>query len=67
MLRPPGTKAALEGAVAVAQQERHVVRIPIGDGQVGNPIAVEVSRDHLDRIAPHRVCALRLESAVARA
>ena len=34
----------LEGAVAVAQQHRHVVGAVVGDGQVGAAVAVEVAR-----------------------
>ena len=34
----------LEGAVAVAQQHRHVVGAVVGDGQVGAAVAVEVPR-----------------------
>ena len=34
----------LEGAVAVAQQHRHVVGVVVGDGQVGATVAVEVAR-----------------------
>ena len=34
----------LERAVAVAQQDRHVVRAVVGDGQVGAAVAVEVPR-----------------------
>ena len=38
----------LEGAVAVAQQHRHVVGAVVGDGQVGAAVAVEVPRHEGD-------------------
>ena len=34
----------LEGAVAVAQQDRHVVVVVVGDGEVGAAVAGEVTR-----------------------
>ena len=54
-LKSPATRApgagprrvlhlGLEGAVAVAQQHRHVVGPVVGDGQVGAAVAVEVPR-----------------------
>ena len=42
----------LEGAVAVAQQHRHVVVALVGDGQVGPAVAVEVARHEGDWPVP---------------
>ena len=55
----------LEGAVAVAQQHRHVVRAVVGDGEVGAAVAGEVARHDRDGTGPHRVGDLGLEGAVA--
>ena len=55
----------LEGAVALAQQHRHVVVGNVGDGEVGPPVAGEIARHEGDRVVPHRVDLLGLESAVA--
>ena len=64
-LKSPATRArgaspaayrhlVLEGAVAVAQQHRHVVGAAVGDGQVGAAVAVEVARHDGCRKEPHR-------------
>ena len=45
----------LEGAVAVAQQHRHVVGAVVGDGQVGAAVAVEVPRHEGVWPGPRRV------------
>ena len=45
----------LEGAVAVAQQHRHVVGAVVGDGQVGAAVAVEVPRHEGVWRGPRRV------------
>ena len=55
----------LEGAVAVAQQDRHVVRVLVGDGEVGAVVAGEVTRHEGDGTGTHRVSDLVLEGAVA--
>ena len=55
----------LEGAVAVAQQHRHVVGAGVGDGQVGAAVAGEVPRHEGAWLGPHRVLHLVLEGAVA--
>ena len=55
----------LERAVAVAQQHRHVVVEPVGDGQVGAAVAGEVARHEGVGLGPHRVGDLGLERAVA--
>ena len=75
-LKSPATRAlwpgprrvrhlVLEGAVAVAQQHRHVVGAVVGDGQVGAAVAVEVPRHEGDWPVPRRVPHLVLEGAVA--
>ena len=40
----------LEGSIAVAQEHRDIIEHPVGDYQVGHPIAIEVA--HGDR---HRI------------
>ena len=53
---PPRTAPGfLEGAVAVAQQHRHVVGAGVGDGQVGAAVAVEVPRHEGVWPGPRRV------------
>ena len=75
-LKSPATRAlgavprrvshlVLEGAVAVAQQHRHVVGAVVGDGQVGAAVAVEVPRHEGAWRGPRRVPHLVLEGAVA--
>ena len=48
----------LESAVAVAQQDRHVVVAGVGDGEVGAAVAAEVPRHDGFREEPDRVSAL---------
>ena len=55
----------LEGAVAVAQQHRHVVGAVVGDGQVGAAVAVEVPRHEGDWARSPPRTHLVLEGAVA--
>ena len=43
----------LEGAVAVAQQHRHVVGEVVGDGQVGQAIAIAVEVSRHEALGPN--------------
>ena len=59
------SELVLEGAVAVAQQDRHVVVVVVGDGEVGAAVAGEVTRHEGVGSGTHRVSDLVLEGAVA--